>query len=108
MNEEVMHLAVGDADKRRDVAVQVQQRVHFDGAFMLAKPGPRKYRQAQIDGGRIRRIKALFQIDADWIGSIQVSRGRDQRQRKVGMDDPVPCLIGVGQRGTSHAARKPM
>jgi hypothetical protein len=24
------------------------------------------------------------------------------------MDEPVPCLIGVGQRGTSHAARKPM
>jgi len=42
----VMHGTAGDADKRGDVAVQVQQRVHLDGGFVLAKLGPREQRQA--------------------------------------------------------------
>src|SRR5271169_1335510 len=33
---DVMHFSVGNADKRGDVAVQVQQRVHLDGGFVLA------------------------------------------------------------------------
>ena len=51
-----MHLAISNADERRYVAVQIQKCVHLDGAFMLAKLGPREYRQAQIDGGRIQCI----------------------------------------------------
>ncbi len=41
---EVVHFAVGDADKRGDIAVQVEQCVHLHGGFVLAKPGPGKKR----------------------------------------------------------------
>jgi hypothetical protein len=37
-----MHFSIGNADKGGDVAVQVQQRVHFDGGFVFAKSGPGK------------------------------------------------------------------
>jgi hypothetical protein len=37
---DVMHLAVGNANKCREIAVQVQQRVHFDGTLLLAELGP--------------------------------------------------------------------
>ena len=38
----VVHFAVGNADKRGNVAVQVAQRVHLDGGLALAKLGPGK------------------------------------------------------------------
>ena len=38
----VMHISAGDADKRGDVAVQVQQSMHLDGGLALTKLGPRK------------------------------------------------------------------
>jgi len=50
---DVVHGAVGNADKRGDVAMQIQQRVHFDGGLVLAKLGPGEQREAQVDGGRI-------------------------------------------------------
>ena len=39
---DVMHLAVGNADKRGDIAMQIEQRVHFDGGFVLAELRPRE------------------------------------------------------------------
>jgi hypothetical protein len=61
---DVMHLAVGDTDKRGDVTMQVEQRVHLHGAFVLTEPGPRKHRQTKVDGRRIQRIQALIELDA--------------------------------------------
>ena len=33
-----MHLAVGDANERGDVAAQVEQGVHLDGGLVRAEP----------------------------------------------------------------------
>ncbi len=41
---DVMHLAIGNANKRWNVATQVQQRMHLDGSFASPEPGPRKQR----------------------------------------------------------------
>ena len=94
-----MHLAVRDADKRGDVAVQVQKSVHLDGGFVPAELGPREQRQAQIDGGRVQRVQTLIQIHADGIGGIQRSRHADEHLCEVGVDAPVVGVIGVGQCG---------
>src|ERR1035437_7224429 len=67
---DVVHVAFGNADKRGDVAVQVQQRVHFDGGFVLAEFGPGKQRKAQVDGGRVQRVQTLIQLYTDRIGRI--------------------------------------
>jgi len=45
-NIHIVHLAVRNADERGDVAVQIQQGVHLDGALVLAELGPRKQREA--------------------------------------------------------------
>jgi hypothetical protein len=50
---DIMHFAAGNADERGNVAVQVEQRMHLDRAFVLAESGPRKQRKAQVDGGRV-------------------------------------------------------
>jgi hypothetical protein len=41
---DVVNLAIRNADKRGDVAVQIQQGVHLDGGLVLAKLGPREQR----------------------------------------------------------------
>ena len=48
-----MHLAIGNADKRGDVAVQVQQRMQLEGRFILAELGPREQGEAEVDGGGV-------------------------------------------------------
>jgi len=48
-----MRLSIGNANKRGDIAMPVQQRVHLHGAFALPEFRPRKQRQAEIDSRRI-------------------------------------------------------
>jgi hypothetical protein len=99
-----MHLAVGNANKRGDVAVQIQQRVHFDGTLVLPKFRPREQRQAQIDGGRIQSVQTLIEFDTDRIVEIEWPRHADQDLCKIRKDPPVAILIGVGERGARHFA----
>ena len=94
---DVVYFAVADADKRGDIAVQIQQGMHFHRGFVLAKPGPREQGQAEIDGGRVQCIEALLQIRSDGILGIQRSRLSDQDLRKIGKDSPVARFVGVGQ-----------
>src|ERR1035437_2147755 len=101
---DVMHFAVRDADKRGDVAMQIQQGVHLDGALMLAKLGPWEQRQAQVDGRGIQRVEAVRQVHADGIAGIKWPGDTDQDLREVGIDPPVMALVGIGQRGARHPA----
>jgi hypothetical protein len=49
-------LAIADVQKRWDVAAEVQEGVQLDGRLGRAKRGPRKHRQAQVDGAGIERV----------------------------------------------------
>ena len=85
-----------------DIAVQIQQGVHFDGTLVLAEFGPRKQGQAQIDGGRIQSVQALVEFDADWILGVEWPRDADQDLCEVCEDPPISILVGVGQSGAGH------
>src|ERR1035437_3325485 len=101
---DVMHFAVGNADKRGDIAMQVQQCVHLHRAFVAAKLRPGKQRQAKIDGGGIQCVQAVVKIHADGIGGVEGPCDADQDLREVGKDAPVTRLVGVGQSGARHLA----
>jgi hypothetical protein len=98
--------SVRNADKRGDIAVQIQQSVHLDGGFALAKLGPREQRQAQIDGRGIQRVETVCQVDTDGIVGVERTGDADQYLREVGVDAPVVSLVGVGRRGARHPAAK--
>src|SRR5664279_5375613 len=102
----VVHFAVGDADKRGDIAVQVQQGMHLHRGFVLAKPSPGKQSQAEIDGDRVQRVQTLLQIHPDGIVGIQRSRSADQHLGKVRIDSPVARFVGIGQGRARHLAAK--
>src|SRR5205823_12165294 len=101
---DVMHFAVGNADKRGDIAMEVEQRVHLHGAFVATELRPRKQRQAEIDRGGIQCVHAVVEIHADGIGGVEGPGDADQGLRKVGKDTPVTRLIGVSQSGPRHFA----
>jgi len=100
---DVMHLAVGDADKCGDVAVQVQQRVHLDGGFVLAESRPGEQRKAEVDGSRVQSVQTLIEIYADRVGGMQWTRNANQHLGEVGVNAPVMRVVGVGQGGPRHA-----
>ena len=99
-----MHPAVGNTDKRWDIAVQVEQRVHLHRAFVAAKLRPGKQRQAKIDSGGIQCVQAVVEIHADGIGGVEGPGDADQDLGEVGKDAPVTRLVGIGQSGPRHLA----
>ena len=102
-----MHFAVGDADKRGNVAVQVQQRVQFHRPLVPAKLRPGKQRETEVDGGGIEGIQTVVQIHAHPILRIQRSGSVNQLVREIGEDAPVVSLIGVCQCRARDPASEP-
>ena len=76
-----MQFAVGNMDEAGDVATQIEQRVHLHRRFGGAKLRPRKHRQAQIDGGRIQRIRVCSSSTPNG-RRVQLAGMNDQRWAK--------------------------
>ncbi len=102
-----MNIAFGNADKARDTAMEVHQRMEFDGAFAFAKMGPRKKRETEIDRRRIEGIGGLIQDHAEIFFGIQVPCSSDQHLSKIGVDPPVSVFVGFGQGASSDFAPNP-
>ena len=58
----VVQLAIRDVDKTRNVAPQVEQRVHLHRRLGGAEVRPRKDRQAQSDGRRVQGVDGIGQV----------------------------------------------
>ena len=84
--------------------MQIQQRMHLHRRLVLTKLGPRKEREAKIDGGGVQSIQTLIQIDIDRIARIERARDSNQDLRKVGIDSPVAGFVCVSQSGSCHLA----
>jgi len=65
---------------------------------------PGKQGEAEIDGGRIKRVKACVEVHAERVAGIKRSCDADQVLGEVGEDVPVVRLVGVGQCGACDAA----
>ena len=92
---DVVHFAVGNADKCGDIAPQVQQGVHLHGSLALSELCPREQREAQVDGGRVQRVQTLIQVHADRVADVQGPRDANQDLGEIGIDPPVARFVGV-------------
>jgi hypothetical protein len=77
--------------------MQVQQRMHLHRTLVLAKLGPGKQGETEIDGGRIERIETVVQIHAEWIVGVKRPGDADQMLSEVGEDTPVVGLVRIRQ-----------
>ena len=105
-NIHIVQLAVADVDKAGNIAAQVEQRMQFDRCLGRTKRSPRKYRQTQIDGGRVQRVDRFRKIDSKRFVHVKRSGNSDQALRKIGIDAPVSNCIRIGQRIARHRAAK--
>ena len=82
-------------DKARDGTLEVQQRVQLDGCFRAAERRPIEQREAQIDGGGIERVDRGIEIEAKILVAVELAGAPDQQLRQIGLDTPVPLLVGI-------------
>ena len=94
---DVVQFAVGNMYKARDIAAQVQQRMHFDCGLGAAKRCPWKQGQTEIYRGRIQRIYCVRQVQAQILFGIELASMGDKPLCKLGVDSPVSSFVGVGQ-----------
>ncbi len=102
----VVELAVGNMDEARDIAAQVQQRVHLHRGLGCAEMRPRKDRQTKIDRRRIECIDRAGEVEPQILVEVQLPGLDDQSLSQLRVDPPIACLIGIGQRRAAHRIAK--
>jgi len=71
--------------------------MEFYCSFAFPELGPGEKCQTEVDGGRIQGIDRLVQFDTEGIGGVKFSGFCDEDLREVGINPPVPGLIGMGK-----------
>ena len=100
-----LHIAlpgVRDVDERGDAAAQVQQRVQLDAGLRGSEQRPGEDGHAQVDGGRVQRVHGVVALQPQVLSGVQGAGPRDQPLRELGVDAPVPALVGVREGGAPH------
>ena len=99
----IMRFSIRHMNKSGDRSSQVEKRMELDGAFALAKLGPGKKRQAQVDRRGIEGEGRFLELQTDVFLSIKPSRLVDKDVGEVGVDSPISCFVGAGQVGAGDA-----
>lgn len=93
----IVNFSCGNDHYRRNVPMLIQEGMKFDGSFAFSKLCPGEKRQTQINGCRIQDIYRLFQFDAKRVRTVQCFGFGNEDLRELGINSPIPVLIGVGQ-----------
>jgi hypothetical protein len=93
---EVVLFAFADVDERRDGAARIQHRMKLDDG-LGAEWGPRKYRQAQVDGVAVECVDDLLQLDIEKFVDVKDLHGSDQSLGELGVYAAISHLVGIDQ-----------
>ena len=94
---DIVNFPCGDDHHRRDVPMQIQKGMEFYCPFAFPELGPGEKGQTEVDGRRIQGIDRLIQFDAEGIGGVKFPGFGDEDLSEVGINPPVPGLIGMGK-----------
>jgi len=100
----VRSIPVGDFNKSRNRAAQIETGMQFDSSMTSMNSCPRKNRKAEIDNGRIKGVHRAVHFNTKFIAGIQSTRLMNQDLREVGIDTPITVFIGVGESITGNIA----
>ena len=70
----------------------------FDGGFGTAEGGPRKQREAQVNGGGVQRVSGGLEFKTERFVGVERGGLLDEDVGEVGEDTPVAIFVGIGQR----------
>jgi hypothetical protein len=85
----------------------MQQCVELDRRLRRRKMAPRKKTHAQIDNRGGESIDRLILFYPEGFFCIEFACHSSQRLRRVRIDTPVACFVGVGQCSLGHSTAKP-
>ncbi len=100
---DIVQLSIGNVHECGDMATQVQQGTEFDRRLGLAKRGPGKQVQTQVNVGGVKGIDRVVNVKAVGFVDMQASGRMDKTLGKIRIDSPVPNPVGVGQRISRNA-----
>ena len=99
---DVVHLALGQGDKCRDGALQVDHGVQFDGRLAPLIAGPGEQRHAQVDDRSIQSVDDLIELFEVAVLGIEFARLTHQDSRQLEVGAPIPVFISVGDIGACN------
>ena len=100
---DLVHFAVADVNKDRDIASQIEQRMQLHRRLRATKRRPRKD-QTQIDRRRVERVHGLLQIHAKRIRGVKLACHADQALGEVRVDAPIANFVRIRQRAARDQA----
>src|SRR5260370_16393399 len=95
-----MSLAGCAPNKPRYISVQLDQRVNLYRAFLLTEASPGEHRQAQVDGRRVQCVRAVLELHAKRIVSVEAASSLNEDLREIGEDTPVMFFFRIRQYRT--------
>lgn len=101
---DIVPVPIGDGDHLGDVPAEVEERVEFDRPLVLAEPGPREQRQAEVDRRRVEGVHGGREVHPEGLGRVEGLGNADEGLGKVGIDPPVARLVGIRERAARHPA----
>jgi hypothetical protein len=99
---DIVHLAVGNMDKARNIAAQVKQGVHLHRRLGGSEMRPRKRRQAEIDRCRVQRVDRLLEIDAQTVICVQAARLSNQPMSELSINPPIARFVCIRKRRAAN------
>ena len=101
---DVMKRSIGDFNERGNVAAEIQERMHFNGGFMLTEGRPGKEGKAKVDGRGIQGVGGFFQFNAEVFIGVKGSRLGNQDLAEVSVHPPVPFFVCLGKGAPRYPA----
>ena len=101
---DLVEFSVGDVDKARDIAPQIQQGMKSDGPLCFPEVCPGKDGQAQVDRRGIQGVNRVLEFHGQRFLLVELSGDADQMMGKIGVDAPVPHLVRFRQGAAGNLA----
>jgi hypothetical protein len=95
----------GDGNKTRNGTAQIQQRVHFHRSRGGTESRPGKKAQTDLDDGGVEGVDGgVGQFHPKAFLGIKLAGAANQKSRDLGVDAPVPLMVGLSQRAAANPA----
>jgi hypothetical protein len=104
---DIVNAGRSNANKRGNLATQIEQRVQFQSVLRGTEVGPGKQCHAQVDGSGVEGIDGVGQVEPQVFVAVQPSRFCNQRLCEITVNTPVAGLVGIGQCAARILPRMP-
>ena len=76
--------------------------MQFDRRLASAEARPGEQGQTKIDRRGVQRIRRGLQFDPEIVVGLKVLSKADEHLGEVGINAPVPTIVGIGQRAFGY------